>query len=114
VRFIATRDDGCFRFGASQSDAARTLLSRFGIDRETARSIILIEQDTVYLHSDAVLRIASRMRAPWKYAAVLRVVPRPIRDAVYRVIAAVRHRLAGRSNACEIPPAEIRSRLITP
>jgi predicted DCC family thiol-disulfide oxidoreductase YuxK len=39
-------------------------------------------------------------------------VPRPLRDAAYAVVAAVRHRIAGRSNACEIPPPEIRERLI--
>ena len=55
-----------------------------------------------------------RLRAPWKWLGILLWVPRPIRDAVYRVVAAVRHRLAGRSNACEIPPPEIRERLITP
>jgi predicted DCC family thiol-disulfide oxidoreductase YuxK len=40
------------------------------------------------------------------------LVPRPLRDAAYAVVAAVRHRIAGRSNACEIPPPEIRERLI--
>ncbi len=76
------------------------------------RSIILIEDGEVYLRSTAVLRIARRLRAPWKFAAVFLWVPLPIRDAAYRVIAAVRHRLAGESNACEIPPPEIRARLI--
>jgi predicted DCC family thiol-disulfide oxidoreductase YuxK len=44
----------------------------------------------------------------------LLIVPRPLRDLVYRIVAAIRHRLAGYSNACEIPPPEIRSRIITP
>ena len=82
------------------------------LDREAARSMILIEDGKVFLRSTAVLRIARRMRAPWKFAAVFLWVPLPIRDAVYRVIAAIRHRIAGRSNACEIPPPEIRARLI--
>jgi predicted DCC family thiol-disulfide oxidoreductase YuxK len=43
---------------------------------------------------------------------LLLVVPVPVRDAVYRLVALVRHRLAGRSNACEIPPPEIRARMI--
>jgi predicted DCC family thiol-disulfide oxidoreductase YuxK len=43
---------------------------------------------------------------------VLLYIPVPIRDAVYGVIAAVRHRIAGPSNACEIPPPEIRARRI--
>lgn len=113
VVFIATRDpEGYFRFGASQSPAAEALLAPYGLSRETARSIILIEDGQVYLRSTASLRIAARLRWPWSLARVCLFIPVPVRDAVYRVIAAIRHRLAGRSNACEIPPPEIRARLI--
>jgi predicted DCC family thiol-disulfide oxidoreductase YuxK len=66
----------------------------------------------VYLRSEASLRIAARLTFPWSMARVLLAVPRPIRDVVYRIVAAARHRLAGRSNACEVPPLEIRSRMI--
>ena len=114
VRFIATRDHGYFRFGASQNPEGQALLEKLGTSREAARSLILIDDDRVYLRSDAALRIAQRLNAPWKYAGALLMVPRPIRDLVYRGVASVRYRLAGRSNACEIPPPEIRSRLITP
>jgi predicted DCC family thiol-disulfide oxidoreductase YuxK len=112
VRFIATRDGGYFKFGASQNPEGRALLAQYGTDRESARSIILIEDGAVSLRSTAVLRIARRMTAPWRWAAILLLVPAPIRDAVYRVVAAVRHRIAGQSNACAIPPPEIRQRLI--
>lgn len=114
VRFIATRDNGYFKFGASQNPEGQALLARFGTTREAAKSLILIEGDDLHLRSEAVLRIAQRMNAPWKYAAIFLGVPRPIRDVVYRGVAAIRHRIAGRSNACEIPPPEIRERLITP
>jgi predicted DCC family thiol-disulfide oxidoreductase YuxK len=113
VRFIATRDPAAyFRYGASQTPAAAALLARYGTSREAARSLILIEDGHVYLRSTAVLRIARRMTAPWRWAGVLLAVPVPIRDGVYRVVAAIRHRLAGTSNACEVPPREIRDRLI--
>jgi predicted DCC family thiol-disulfide oxidoreductase YuxK len=114
VRFFATRDNGYFRFGASQTPEAAALLASYGTTREAARSIILIEDGRVYLRSTAALRIFQRLSAPWRWVGVLLLVPVPLRDAVYRVIAAIRHRIAGRSNACEIPPPEIRSRLITP
>jgi predicted DCC family thiol-disulfide oxidoreductase YuxK len=114
VRFIAARDNGYFKFGASQNPEGRALLERYGTSREAARSIILIEDDRIYLKSEAVLRIAGRMRAPWKFAGIFLAIPRPVRDLVYRCVAAVRHQLAGESNACEVPPPEIRSRLITP
>jgi predicted DCC family thiol-disulfide oxidoreductase YuxK len=112
VRFIAARDNGYFKFGASQNPEARELLTQYGTTRATARSIILIEDGKIHLRSDAVLRIVRHLSAPWKYASVLLWVPRPLRDVVYRIVAAVRMRIAGTSNACEIPPPEIRARMI--
>lgn len=113
VRFMARRDRaGYLRYGASQSPQAAEMLQRYGVNRDSARSIIFIEDGQVYLRSTATLRIARHLGFPWKLAAALLWIPVPLRDAVYRVVAAVRHRLAGRSNACEIPPPEIRSRLI--
>ena len=114
VIFIATRDPNAyFRFGASQTPEAAALLAPYGVSRETTRSIILIEEGTVYTRSTASLRIAGRLTAPWSWLRVLLVIPTPIRDAVYRIVAAIRHRLAGPSNACNIPPPEIRARLIS-
>jgi predicted DCC family thiol-disulfide oxidoreductase YuxK len=112
VRFIASRDQGYFKFGASQNAEGQALLAKFGTTRQAARSLILIEGDQIFLRSDAVLRIAGRMNAPWRFAGAFLAVPRPIRDVVYRFVAAIRHRLAGESNACEMPPPEIRARLI--
>lgn len=113
VIFIANRDpEAYFRFGASQSAAAERELAPFGISRETARSIILIEDGQVFLRSTAALRIASKLTFPWSLLKVLLLVPVPVRDGVYRVVAAVRHRIAGRSTACDIPPPEIRARML--
>jgi len=113
VAFIARRDRGrYFRFGASQSARAAGLLAEFGLTREMTRSIVLIEEGQVFLRSTATLRIAGRLSWPWSLARVFLYIPRPARDAVYRLVAAVRRRIAGRSNACDVPPSEIRERMI--
>ena len=113
VTFIAARDPhGYFRFGGSQSPQAAALLAEHGLSRDSARSIILLEDGEAYLRSTASLRIAARLRRPWSLARVFLFVPVPVRDAVYRVVAAIRHRIAGRSNACEVPPPAIRARMI--
>ena len=113
VRFMAKRDAaGYLRFGASQSPRGMELLAHYGLNRESTRSIIFIEDGQVHIRSTATLRIASHLGFPWKLAAALLWIPVPIRDAVYRIVASIRHRLAGPSNACEIPPPEIRSRMI--
>lgn len=113
VVFIATRDPhDYFRFGASQSPQAAAMLAPYGVSRETARSIILIEDGKVYLRSTATLRIAAKLSAPWSWARVFLWIPEPVRDAAYAVVAAIRHRIAGKSNACNVPPPEIRARVI--
>ena len=113
VIFIANRDPaGYFRFGASQTPEAAALLEPFGVGRETARSIILIEAGQVYLRSTASLRIAAKLTFPWSLGRFALWVPLPIRDLVYRFISTIRIRIAGRSNACEIPPPAIRQRMI--
>ena len=114
VRFIARRDPaGYFQFAPSQWPRAQAALAAHGLTREATRSLVLIEGDQVYLRSTASLRIAAHLTAPWRWARVLLWVPAPIRDAVYRVVAAARHRLAGQSNACEIPPPELRGRMLS-
>jgi predicted DCC family thiol-disulfide oxidoreductase YuxK len=113
VRFIARHDpEGCFRFAPSQWPQAQAVLARHGLTREAARSLVLIDGDRVYLRSTAALRIAARLTAPWRWARVLLWLPRPIRDMAYRIVAAVRHQLAATSNACELPPPELRGRLL--
>ena len=113
VTFIARRDPaGYFRVGASQSPPARELLARFGLTREMTKSLVLIEDGCVYLRSTASLRIAGRLTWPWRAARVLLGVPAPLRDPVYKAISVVRTRIAGRVNACDVPPPEIRARLI--
>ena len=112
VKFFAARDNGYFRFGASQTPGAAALLAQYGTTRDAARSIVLIEDGRVFLRSTPALRIMQRFHAPWRWLGVLLWVPLPIRDGVYKVIPAIRQRIAGESNACEIPPPEIRARLI--
>jgi len=113
VKFIAARDpEGYFKFGASQMPEAAKLLAEHQVSRESARSIILIDGGEIYMRSTATLRIARKLTWPWSMAAAFLYVPRPLRDGVYRVVAAIRHRIAGKSNACEIPPPEIRQRMI--
>jgi predicted DCC family thiol-disulfide oxidoreductase YuxK len=114
VRFIAKHDpEGYFRFAPSQWPQAQRVLAARGLTRESARSLVLIEGNKVYVRSTASLRIAARLSWPWRAARVLLWVPEPLRDAGYRVVAGLRHRLAKPSNACELPPKEIRDRLLS-
>ncbi len=100
------------RFASLQSDAARALLTRAGLDPGTIHTIVLIEGGEAWVRSDAALRIAGHLRAPWRWGRVLRVVPRAIRDACYRVIATHRYRLFGRRDTCTVPAPEAAARFV--
>ena len=112
VRFIHRHDRaGTFRFAARQSPAGARLLGDTGVGL-APNSMVLIDDQGIWLRSDAVLRIASRLGAPWSAAGVLVAVPRPLRDGVYRIVARVRHRLTRFLPACELPDAALRAKML--
>lgn len=115
VRHVARRDrSGTFRFAPLQGKTAARECARLGIrlpdgDPDT---LILIDGDRALTRSDAALAIASRLPFPWRLCTALRVVPRTLRDAVYRWIARNRYRWFGRSPQCMVPTPELRARFL--
>jgi len=115
VNFIIDRDPQArFRFAALQSDAGRAVMTTHGLAVPSGdpESILFIDSGTLYSESTAALRIARHLHGLWKCAAILLVVPRPIRDAGYRFIARHRYRWFGRSDQCRVPTAELRRRFL--
>lgn len=75
-------------------------------------TIVFIEDGKAYTHSTAALHIAAHLGAPWRWAVVFFVVPRFIRDVVYRWIARNRYRWFGKTESCRVPTPELRARFI--
>ncbi|GAC1566714.1 MAG: thiol-disulfide oxidoreductase DCC family protein [Vulcanimicrobiaceae bacterium] len=104
VRFVVANDPGRhFRFASLDSGAARDALARFGRTPEEFSSVVLVDGGHVYERSDAALRIARSLRAPWPAFAALLAFPRALRDAAYDVVARNRNRLFGRTTTCPLP-----------
>ena len=109
VDFVLPRDRGeVFRFAPLQGETARRLIDRADID--SLKSILLCDGRSVHRQSTAVVRILHRLGGVWKIAAVaLWLIPLPIRDHGYKLIARSRYRLFGKREACRLPtPAERR------
>lgn len=114
VQFIIRRDrSGTFRFASLQSDKAQRLLAEQEDVPPSLDSLLLIEKGRVYTESTAVLRIAGKLDGLWKAAALLLIIPRPLRNLVYRFIARNRYRWFGRRNECMIPTPEQRNRFLS-
>lgn len=115
VQFILDHDrTKVLRFASLQSDRGQALLRAHGIPipEGDPESIVLIQDGHAYERSTAALQIAAHLTAPWSWIRICLVVPRFVRDLVYKLIAKNRYRVFGKTNECRVPTPELRTRMI--
>lgn len=116
VQFVIRRDPKKkFQLASLQSESARTLLIGAGTDPTTLPdSIVLLEGDTVYVRSDAILHIGKALSFPWSaMATAVLWIPRGLRDSAYQWIARNRYRWFGKRNECMVPQEADLDRFLT-
>jgi predicted DCC family thiol-disulfide oxidoreductase YuxK len=112
IRFVATRDVGKrFRFTPIQSAYGTRLARTFGIDPDDPDTNAVIHGGRAHLKSDAALTVLSTLPG-WGWSRALFLVPKPLRDAVYGLVARNRYRIFGKYDACFVPDAEMRARVM--
>lgn len=107
VDFVISRDHARrFRFAPLQGETAQRLL---GItpDQQLS-SMALIDRDGIHHQTDAVWRMLCGLSGFWSVAGrLLRLIPRPLRNCGYNLIARNRYQWFGRKESCRLPaPAE--------
>ena len=113
VRFILDHEaDQTLRFTPLQSPAGTRLMRELGLDPEDAKTFVLIADGKAYVKSDAAIRLSHHLRRAWKPLGTIKIIPRPIRDWAYDVIARNRYRWFGRVDSCMVPTPELRARFI--
>ena len=112
VRFVAKRDVARrFRFTPIQSPYGTRLAQTFGIDPDDPDTNAVVHGGVAWLKSDAALTVLSLLPR-WSWVRVLFAVPKPLRDAVYSMVARNRYRIFGKFDACFVPDAEMRARVM--
>ena len=101
-----------FRFAAMQGESGRRLLAGHGLDPDDPLSFLLLDADGARTDSDAIVAVLVRLGGAWRVAGALRVLPRRVRDALYRRLARNRYRWFGKKDACYLPPAAERNRFL--
>jgi predicted DCC family thiol-disulfide oxidoreductase YuxK len=71
-------------------------------------TVIFVDDGRRYLRSTAALRAIAELGGAFSGLRVLLLIPRPLRDAVYDIVARNRYRLFGRRDVCRIPTAQDR------
>ena len=113
VNFIVSNEsEAILRFASNQSSSGAQILVEHGLTKESAQSIVLLEDGVAYLRSDASLRLTKYLKTPWRVFHILLYVPRPIRDFFYSLVAKNRHRFAGRIESCVNLSQDVRARII--
>ena len=75
-------------------------------------TIVLLEGDMMNTESDVILKIAKRLPGVWRFFSFFIIVPKPVRDGMYRFIARHRYHLFGRRETCMVPTAELMDKFI--
>jgi predicted DCC family thiol-disulfide oxidoreductase YuxK len=113
VQWILKHDpQGHFRFAALQSELGQALLERYDLPTDDLDTFVLVQDGEAYTRSRGGLQVAAGLQGPWRALSALRAVPRPLADWVYNRVAGNRYRIFGRSEACMLPPPEVRARFL--
>lgn len=113
VNFVIQHDrKGYFKFALLQSTVGWELLNKYKVETSKADSVVVIDDGRVYLRSDGALHVAGKLDKPWFWLGFLIIVPRPIRDFIYRLLAKYRYRLFGKKDVCMIPTPELKQRFL--
>lgn len=112
VLFAFERDPrGRIHYASLQSGVGRELASKHRLPHDVT-TVVLIDEKGAHVGSTAVLRTARLLRWPWSWACAAIVVPRPLRDAMYRWIAKHRHKFGPAVEACQTPSPALRARML--
>lgn len=120
VRWLLPRDaDGRLRFAALQSAPAQEFLRAHGLPTADFDTLAFVPdwsrrtdpRSGFLLRTDGVIA-ALRVIGSSRWAALLGVVPRALRDASYRLVARMRYRIFGPWRACPLPRPEWAERFL--
>ena len=95
------------------SEKGKAIAAAHGMSVDDMHKTYLVVKDGVgHIRSDAGMVILSHLKLPWRILRILRIVPRPLRDCVYTLVAKHRYRWFGFEQNCFVPTEEARHRFV--
>ncbi|MEY2923048.1 MAG: hypothetical protein RL108_1674 [Bacteroidota bacterium] len=101
------------KFASQQSTIGKQLLSENSVANSHLETLFFISQENkIYSESDAVFEIIKLLNGWPKIILVLKIIPKFIRDFVYRIIAKNRYKWFGKTENCSVPSQEIKDKFL--
>jgi predicted DCC family thiol-disulfide oxidoreductase YuxK len=113
VQFVIKHDrKKIFLFAPLQSNEGQKLSQQYQLPTNNWNSFVLIENGKTYSSSTAVLKVARNLNGIFKLAYALMIIPKFIRDSIYKWVSNNRYKWFGKREACMIPTPELKARFL--
>jgi predicted DCC family thiol-disulfide oxidoreductase YuxK len=113
VNFLISKDKKeVLKFAFLQSDYAQNIIPKALLNRENLDTIIVYSDGQFYDRSNAVLKLCKILGGGFYVFLIGYLIPRFIRDGLYRFIANNRYRWFGKQSQCRVPSPELKDRFL--
>ncbi|PJZ47789.1 thiol-disulfide oxidoreductase DCC family protein [Leptospira saintgironsiae] len=102
------------KFASLQSEYAENLIQVQTLEEKIRGidSILFWDGKEIHIKSNAIIEICGKLGGFWKILKLSYMIPRPIRDLLYDLIAKNRYRLFGKRESCRMPTPELKERIL--
>ena len=113
VNFLIKHDKkGVLKFASLQREYAQNVVPKALLDRENLDTIIVYTDGKFYDRSNAVLKLCKVLGGGFYVFLIGYLIPRFIRDGLYRFIANNRYHWFGKQLQCRVPSPELKERFL--
>ena len=113
VNFLISKDKKeVLKFASLQSEYAQNTIPKELLNRENLDTIIVYSDGQFYDRSNAVLKLCKILGGGFYVFLIGYLIPRFIRDGLYRFIANNRYRWFGKQSQCRVPSPELKDRFL--
>lgn len=114
ARFVMRHDKAArYRLLPAQTPLGDAIYRHYGLDPADYQTNILIENGRAFFRSEGSIRMFEGLGWPWRLAAMFRVLPPPLRDALYALVARNRLRWFGRQEVCYLAEPGMKDRFLS-
>ncbi|GGE95999.1 Predicted thiol-disulfide oxidoreductase YuxK, DCC family [Chishuiella changwenlii] len=113
VQFVIEHDkQKQFLFASLQSNYGQNFLKENNFDTTNFDSMVYVENEKIFTKSSAPLNIAKHLSAKFSWLGIFLIVPKPIRDVIYKFISKNRYKWFGKQESCWLPTPELKARFL--
>jgi predicted DCC family thiol-disulfide oxidoreductase YuxK len=118
VQFVLPKDpEGKFQFASLQSEFANQSLKQYNVNAKDLDTFYVIADyglpsQRILSKSDAAGFVLDSLGGVWSLLALFRILPKPVRDFGYNLVAHNRYKLFGKNDSCQLPNQSTMDRFI--